>query len=525
MKVKKLISLVLTLIMVLGLFVPAVSAAEDTEYPVIYVTGSRNKLYADKNNPSESNRIWKIGVDIGAVVKEALAPCLTELAAGIIKDDYDDYCDELVNCIVPLFEKMILDKNGEASNGSGIAKESAAINYAKKTENYALMDYLFAYDWRLSPMVVCDQLKAHIDRVKEITGEDKVVLVGRCMGANMVSAYFTKYYDHAKENIDSFVMYEPSSLGLDLLGAIYSGQLSVDDKRLDEFLDYYLTHGNLIEDETMAEFVAVIVSLLQEMKALGVATDLVNKLLEKVKDNLIPRLLLGTFGTFPSFWSMIGEEYYEDAMKFVFEGREEEYKGLIDKNNDWHDNVMKKLPETMKSLEADGIPFAVLVKYNIPSYPFYEDAKQQTDMVSDVYHVSFYATSANYGETLSKEYIDSLKDKKYLAPDNVIDASTCLFPDTTWFIKNISHDPFPPSIDQLIYKFIKANGNFTVFDDKNYTQYLDYIEETDTLVPLAKAIEDDNNAETPAEKENFIQKILRFFRLLIQVISNLFNKE
>ena len=186
---------------------------------------------------------------------------------------------------------------------------------------------------------------------------------------------------------------------------------------------------------------------------------------------------------------------------------------------------MKKLPETMKNLEADGIPFAVLVKYNIPSYPFYENAKQQTDMVSDVYHVSFYATSANYGETLSDEYINSLKDKKYLSPDKVIDASTCMFPDTTWFVKNISHDPFPPSIDKLIYKFVRAHGNFTVFDDANYTQYLDYIEETDTLVPLAKAIEDDNNAETPAEKENFIQKILRFFRLLIQVISDLFNKE
>ncbi|MBQ7294820.1 MAG: hypothetical protein IJW86_01355 [Clostridia bacterium] len=46
MKLKKLISLVLSLIMVLSLFVPAVYAADGTEYPIIYVTGSRNKLYA-----------------------------------------------------------------------------------------------------------------------------------------------------------------------------------------------------------------------------------------------------------------------------------------------------------------------------------------------------------------------------------------------------------------------------------------------------------------------------------------------
>ena len=517
MKLQKLISLVLSLIMVFSLLVPIAYAAEDTEYPIIYVTGSRNKLYADKTTPSESNRIWKIGVDVGAVVKEALAPCLKELAAGIIKDNYDAYCDELVNCIVPLFEKVILDKNGEASNGSGVERESAVRSYPTKHSNYTFWDYQFVYDWRLSPMEVCHQLKAHIDRVKEITGEEKVVLIGRCMGANMISAYFTEYYDHAKQNLDTIVMYEPSSLGLDILGAIYSGQLSVDDKRVDEFLDYYLSHGNLIEDETTAELVSVLVSLLQEMRALGIATELVNKLLEKVKDNLIPRLLLGTFGTFPSFWSMVGEEYYEDAMEFVFGGKEEEYKGFIEKNDDWHYNVMKKLPETMKALEADGVSFGVLVKYNIPSYPFYENAKQQTDMVSDVYHVSFYATSANYGETLSDEYIDSLEDTKYLSPDKVIDASTCLFPDKTWFIKNISHDPFPPSIDKLISKFIKSNGTLTVFDDENYPQYMDYIEETDTLVPL-KAEE-----EVPA-KENFFQKIIRFFKLLIQVISGLFNK-
>ena len=519
MKIKKLISFLLVTVMLLSLGVPAVSAAQtDTEYPIIYVTGTRSKLYADKNNPSESNRVWKIGVDIGATVKEALAPCLKELAMGIVRDDYDAYCDELVNAVVPLFEKVVLDKNGEASNGSGVEKESAVRSYPTKHSGYGLWDYNIVYDWRLSPMDICHQLKNHIDRVKSITGEEKVVLIGRCMGANMISAYFTEYYDHAKLSIDNIVMYEPSSLGLDILGAIYSGQLSLDDKRVDEFLNYYLTHGDLIEDETTAELIAVLVSILQEIRALGIATELVNKLLEKVKDNLIPRLLLGTFGSFPSYWSMVGEEYYEDAMEFVFGGKEEEYKGFIEKNNDWHYNVMKKLPETMKALEKDGVPFSVLVKYNIPSYPFYENAKQQTDMVSDVYHVSFYATSANFGETLSDSYINGLSDKKYLSPDKVIDASTCLFPDSTWFFKNISHDPFPESINKLIRLFIASNGSLTVFDNENYPQYLEYHAENDTLTPLT------SQDEVKEEKESFFDKLVRFFKLLFETLGKLFKQ-
>ncbi|MBQ6897872.1 MAG: hypothetical protein IJN70_02735, partial [Clostridia bacterium] len=190
MKLKKVLSLVLSLLLICSVFVPAVSAAQEEEYPIIYVPGTRNPLYADKNNPSQDNRIWKIGVDVGAVVKEALAPCLKELALGIVRDDYTAYCDELANTVVPLFEKIVLDKNGEASNGSGVEKESASRSYPAKSGNYGLWDYHFVYDWRLSPMDVCHQLKAHIDRVKTLTGKDKVVLIGRCMGANMISAYF-----------------------------------------------------------------------------------------------------------------------------------------------------------------------------------------------------------------------------------------------------------------------------------------------------------------------------------------------
>ena len=133
MKAKKLLSILLAFVLVFTVFSPAVIAADNTEYPVIYVAGSRHPLYADKYNPSDNNRIWKIGVDVGATVKEALGPCLKELAKGVVTDDYDAYCDELINTIVPLFKNLVLDKNGEASNGSGIV-ESARRRYLTKGE-------------------------------------------------------------------------------------------------------------------------------------------------------------------------------------------------------------------------------------------------------------------------------------------------------------------------------------------------------------------------------------------------------
>lgn len=531
MKTKKLIAFVLTIVMLCSIAAPMAFAAEkNSEYPIIYVTGSRHKIYADKTNPSESNRVWKIGVDIGATVKEALAPCLKELAIGIITDDYDKYCDELVNHIVPLFEKVVLDNNGEASNGSGIACEAANYNYPKKSSDFALMDYNFWYDWRISPMVVGEQLKNHIDNVKALTGKDKVVIVARCMGANITSAYFTKYYDHAVENVDSIMMYEPSNLGLDILGAIYSGQLYLDDDRVNEFLDYFVKNGDLLESEETGEFISALVAVLNEVKVLGIATDLINQLLEKVKANLIPRLLLGTFGTFPSYWSMVGEDYYEEAREFIFSGREEEYKGLIEKNDEYYYSVTKGLPERMEKLVADGVEIGVLVKYNIPSYPFYEKASQQTDMVSDVYHVSFYATSAPYGEVLSDSYINGLADKKYLSPDKMIDASTCLFPEKTWFIRNISHDPFPPSIDELIYEYFNQNGKLTVFDNEKFPQYMDYDSATDTLSPIKAPAEEkpddsgNNTGNESGKDKESVSIFMRFITAILNFFAKLFKR-
>ena len=45
------------------------------------------------------------------------------------------------------------------------------------------------------------ELKNYIDRVTAATGKDKVQLIGRCYGANVIATYLELYKEHAKQHI------------------------------------------------------------------------------------------------------------------------------------------------------------------------------------------------------------------------------------------------------------------------------------------------------------------------------------
>ena len=515
---KKLICLTLSLIMAFSLVIP--SFAADEEYPVIYLRGFGTALYSDDKASAETE-IYPLEFNIKGILEEKLAGILQELPGGFITGDWDVYSDKIYDAVAPIFEEIMLDKNGEASNGSGDAEDMTTRPIPNKTSGYEIDDYYFYYDWRLSPMAIADELMAFIERVEAATGKDKVSLVGRCLGGNIIAAYLTKHTSHAETDVDTVVLFNVGSLGMDFFGELYSGKVVLDANEVDTFADYALNHWELFNDPTTRDLITTLVSFLNEIKMLGISLDLFEQALYNIKDNILPRTLRVSFGTFPSFWSMIPFEYYEEAKEYVFGGFEEEYKGLIEKTDDYQYNAQLKLVDTLKYLESKGINIGIISKYNIPNVPLYESAGQQGDLIADTYHGSFGATCADYGKTLSKDYINSLEDKRYLSADNVIDASTCLFPDKTWFIKDLNHNYFPDTVDPLIMKFVRSHGEMTVFDDPQWPQYLTCNPETYEITPGVVA---DKSEPEFGTAERLWINFIRFFTNLINFFTKLINK-
>lgn len=189
---KKILAILLTLITILSICSPLALAADTQEnYPVIYVSGYGSNIFSEKGNTA-SEVYYPTGADVGAIVKEAIFPCLKELAAGIITNNYDKYCDELYNAIHPIYENLVLSPDGTTKDNSGRG-ENLNLPVRLAYKRFSGGEVNFPYDWRLSPETSARELDAFIDKVLAETGADKVNIIARCLGGNVVSAYLQNF--------------------------------------------------------------------------------------------------------------------------------------------------------------------------------------------------------------------------------------------------------------------------------------------------------------------------------------------
>ena len=521
---KKLLSVFLAALMLLTMAVPAFAAEE--EYPIIFVEGQGTQLFRP-----DGTRIYALDADVLGIIRENLSDLLKAYGLGLLANDFSDYNDKLYDTIAPLYDDLRLDKNGNPADNSGVPTWDswrANLNNIYKTIPTTTGNapvYRWHYDWRLSPLTLADELDELIGAVLAETGKQKVHLISRCLGCNIVYAYLHEY---GPSKVNSSVFYEPSIDGIGLVNAMYSGNLVVDSGAVNRFAAYYQDDSNFtIRDAETTELIMTTLSLFDQIGVLGFGTQVAEKIVDNVKDDVIPRILKASYGTFPSYWSMVSPEYVEEAKAFVFKGDEAEYAGLI-AQIDAYAAIAQDAHAFLKSLE-DDIRIAVISKYGFPAIPLSEDAWQESDVYVTVGLSSFGATAASSGGKLSASYIkqqEAAGKGDYISADGKIDASTALFPDTTWFIKGLEHKSFPDCVNDLMLAFVNTPG-MTVKTDARYTQFLQFTPTNDqvsdaakgTLSPILTAEDtEDSTTKYPISPLDaffqFLAKIIRFLKKL-----------
>lgn len=520
---KKFTSVLLSLLMIFSVCLPCVAAEATEELPTVYVIGAhKNDIYN-----SEGKTIYPIEADLGGIIKQSFLPCLEKFAFGMLTDDFSDYGEEFNNAMAPIYKELILDKDGNVTNGSYTRFHYTTENFPAKDSGYGIWDYRFWYDWRTAPTDTAKELKDCIDRAIDVTGKDKVQLIGRCYGANVIAAYLELYKDHAKKHISDVCYYSSSIMGIDFMSALFSGDIHLEDTAVNNFLNYYINEKDVLKDDAASELVTALADILEQVKVLGLTGEALTSFVDMFKADLLPLLLRNSYGGWLSYWSMVTPEKYEQARDFVF-GTDElkkEYAGFISKADRFHYDVQLKVQSTMKELSQAGINFYNFTKYNYPEIPLYEGASAQGDADTSVYRQSFGAMAADYNTVLSEDYLSRVapENKKYISPDLKIDASTCLFPERTWFVKDLHHDYFAPlqniSLEIMRYDMTVENSRFP--------QFLTHIGTNDdtngeNLIPTTGTDEDANKPQA-----NIIQSTIRFLtsfiRLFIKLLSGGFN--
>lgn len=542
---KKFLSLLLALILVMSCSVTAFAGidanATRSQIPVIRISGDGEPLYnkegerimhfrglLEKNEDEEDDNSG-----IYQSIANVLLPFLIE---GVVFDRWDNYYNNLQKEIGELFGDALLDGDGNPVNGTGLSE--SRINYmnARKLEDrkigrgfYLWEDYWFNYDWRLDPLYVADEFNAYVKTIKNTTGSDKVAIIASCLGTNIVTAYIAKY---GLNDIHGIAFDGGVAYGSEVLSETISGKFKLDGNAIERVL-IDCANYNLFD---VGSFVLATVDLLTASGALDAVKGVTKEYIYyKVIEGVTSALALSTFFTWPNYWATVTAEDYDTAIEYVFgkEGSEKrkEYAGLIEKLDNYDELVRQRIPEIMQSIKDAGVNLGIMAKYGSQMIPVCESSEMISDQIASVYRASYGATTSTVYEPLSEEYIAQRIGggfEKYISPDKQIDASTCMFPEYTWFYKGATHSNWTSYEMKIMYDVATADRQLTV-DDFEWGQFIVYDNETDTAYKMTEdncrteaweADKDQDAPESPyAKLFVFIKSVINWFRQLLEMLS------
>lgn len=500
---KKLLSVFLVIVLIFSLAIPSFSWVEinetQSQIPVIRISGDGEALYDEEGNKVFHYKdVAKLvtgesGTDNSEMYKSMAETLLPALAKGLVTDNWDDLYAGLETEISKIFSNSLLDENGNVTNNSGLSEKRKQQmenkrNYDQKGNKgfYSWEDYWFHYDWRLDPMETADVFHSFIQDIKRTTGCEKVGIAATCLGTNIVMAYVAKY---GVEDIQGIGLDGSVVGGAEILSEVVCAKFDVAPPALMRILRDVEGLGMFnIEDFIMETIEMLVRTGLLE----SVISTTENIFYDKLVEGVTSALALSTFYTWPNYWACVSPEDYEDAKYYVFgeEGSEKrvKYAGLIEKLDNYDKEVRQRVPELIQEIKDGGANLGVISKYGFQMMPICATSDAVSDQFASVKRSSFGATTSSVYETLSEDYINQRIAEgkgKYISPDKLIDASTCICPDTTWFIKGSSHSNWTTYEVKIMYDVASADRQLTV-DDFEYSQFMVYNTEADTLEPMTE---------------------------------------
>ena len=259
MKKKRIVSLVLCLTLVLtgaAFVAPVQSATPDgADIPVIHVIGTGESIYRINEDGVEEQVFEMQFTD--EYIAEKAEIFLPVFAEAFFTQEWDEFCDVLYECAVPILSKPALDKNGEVSDGSYIKWNWSRDTLQDRKHNgkYGVTAYEFLYDWRVSPLDTADKLKQYIEDIMYVTGAEEVALYGRCYGSNVVNAYMTKYDG---EHVSEVIHYCSAFYGATQCSKLFTGEFFLHPDGINRYV-YDIDMGL---DSYLEEFIKASVTLM-----------------------------------------------------------------------------------------------------------------------------------------------------------------------------------------------------------------------------------------------------------------------
>ena len=518
---KKLISVILVLTLLLAVTAPVFSAktAKDfTKYPTVRVAGAMHNLY-NNYGTKEQYKIYDTddGVPVpDGYIGEQIKTLLPVLLRAMVTGDYSAYAQGLVDAVTPIYADFVPDENGDVREGSGRGTVPADEDRRDENGSYGLNDYMFYDDWRLSPMVQAEHLKEYIAQVKAVTGADKINIYARCESVPIALVYLA---DNGSRDVAAIMFDASGANGYIAIDAVFGNEITITAPAVERFMECYavnefsrnpLAGVSLFKDPLTAELILETVRLAAGTKTLDVVLRIVSGLLEELRYTALPQIIMNSYGRLLSYWTMVGADSYDRAREYLLS--DPKWDTFRSRTDEYFLNYGSDTAGILTDCAAAGTKIQITSEYGLAPVPVLEDWLVLTEGETATTNSSWGATGAGADSVFSDDYIVRAEKQGYagrISADRQVDASTCLFPETTWFVKNASHNFLTSDRLWIQTAFLRSGGRMTVDSDPEFPQFLLADESEGTIEPLTK-----ENADVTVFPEKPKTTVGVFFRML-----------
>ncbi len=436
---KKFISIFMSLVMAFTICIPAFAADDyvyETDYdgnPVIIVRGIdfAGLTYEDGTKALQVN-----GGQLVSLLFKSFWASLT------LQGD-ETIADGIFEVAKGIFEPISLNKEGNSTNGVSMVQYTGPVSdhpellysltdgaepgiVKTAVEKYGPQNtYFFTYDWRKTPEKLAEELSSFVETAKANSGKSKVNIICASMGCMVTTAYLHYY---GSDSVESCVYLSGAHNGTYVCGDALNGRIVFESQVLVDFLNYSAGDNIMLK---------LFFGMFKALGAVDFITFVINDTVQTSFDRANDVMLRDTLGTMCGLWALCPDADFESGVETIFGGRESEYPVLMEKLEETKSFVFST-EETLRGAMANGTRISFVSNYNQPLIPIYERASVNGDSVLETELTSNFATVADFGKTLSPEYLEGA-DRTLVSHDRVVDASTAWFVDNTWFVKDAPH--------------------------------------------------------------------------------------
>ncbi len=469
-KMKRFLSLVLAAVLLFTFCVPVFAASKKCSCnmtPVVYIVGFGDSLYKDLDTDEPSSIFPPDGKAIAKSIPDLLVAVGCLLTGN--KKGFGTFASRGANLML---SDLACNIDGTAPANTGIEPMDPIVD-THKFPAFAPEDgmdegyFKFRYDWRLSPIDNAKFLKNFIDEVKTVTGHSEVVLAAHSQGNTVLTSYLQLY---GSKGIEKIICLSPAFQGLSLVGSLFKREIDVSHKG--DALEEYL-RGIMGFETAQNKLIISVISLINSYGVIDFALNYLQKVLDSELEKVFDECLIDVFGTMPGLWAFVPAEDYEDAKEIMF-GDDEKYADIIKKTDYYCNKVQKKTVDILKKAKANGTDIVIAAGYDISTIPVTSAEASHGDLLIDTEYMTLGATCSSITETLGDGYKQAINScgHNHISPENVIDASTCAFPEYTWFFRGNGHADFGDEYCEFIEWAIRYDGQPTVRISKNYPQFM-----------------------------------------------------